>query len=83
MNLPMEVLEDHREEVLDVDFSPEGGRLVTASKDSTCCVYNVNLGLLEHRLVGHQREVTKVKFSHQGDFVLSTGADGVGRVWNS
>lgn len=83
MNEPMEVFEDQEKEILDIDFNPMGNKLATGSGDGSVCVYNTNVGTLEYKLLGHEREVTKVKFSSQGDFLLSTGFDGIGRIWQS
>jgi WD40 repeat protein len=83
MNEPMEVFEDQEKEIMDIDFNPMGNKLATGSGDGSVCVYNTNVGTLEYNLLGHEREVTKVKFSSQGDFLLSTGFDGIGRIWRS
>ena len=64
-----------------MDFSLTSSSLVTCSSDSYICLYNPNLFTLSHKLKGHQSDVTRVKFNPQGDFILSTGIDGIGRVW--
>lgn len=56
---------------------------MTGSADSVVRVYNVDTATCSQTLKGHQREITKVKFNAEGDFILSTGFDGIGRVWDS
>jgi WD40 repeat protein len=46
-------------------------------------VYNVDTSSCIHTLKGHDREVTRVKFNPQGDFILTTGFDGIARIWDS
>lgn len=46
-------------------------------------VYNVDTSTCVNTLRGHQREITRVKFNAEGDFILSTGFDGIGRIWNT
>ena len=60
----------------------KGDLLVTGSADSVVRLYNVDTATCAHTLRGHQREITKVKFNPEGDFVLSTGFDAIGRLWD-
>lgn len=68
---------------MDLDFNLRGNKLVTGSADSAVRIYNVDTSICSYTLKGHQREVTRVKFNAQDDFVLSTGFDGIGRLWDS
>jgi WD40 repeat protein len=68
---------------MDLDFNLKGDKLVIASADSSAYVYNVDTSSCIHTLKGHDREVTRVKFNPQGDFILTTGFDGIARIWDS
>lgn len=77
------MLEDADGDILDLDFNLKGDKLVTASSDNAVRVYNVDTSSLNHTLRGHQREVTRVKFNPEGNYLVSVGFDGIGRIWDS
>ena len=56
---------------------------MTASADSSVRMYNVDTSTCDFTLKGHQSSVTRAKFNPQDDFILSTGFDGIGRIWDS
>ena len=55
--------------------------LATCSSDFTANVYSTNTSALLHKLEGHTGEVTRVMFNSQGNKIITTGSDGIGRIW--
>lgn len=54
----------------------------TCSADGTANLYSTNTSALLHSLQGHQGEVTRVLFNPQGDKIITTGMDGIARIWD-
>jgi WD40 repeat protein len=71
--------------VVDVAFSPDGGTLVTASKDSTARLWDTHDLVAPEptaTLSGHTHEVLTVKFSPDGRTVATGSHDRSARLWN-
>ena len=75
------VLRGHTEIVWDIDFSPDGTHVVTASEDGTARLWNASNGHLERTLEGHGEGVTTARYSPGGKSVVTAGKDGTARVW--
>ncbi|MFX0171570.1 MAG: hypothetical protein ACFE9L_06600 [Candidatus Hodarchaeota archaeon] len=72
----------HSSEVWDVDFSPNGSLLASASSDNSILVWNVTNGEIFRNLTGHLESVYSVAF-HPQDLVLASGSfDRSVLVWN-
>jgi WD40 repeat protein len=70
--------------VVDVSFSPDGKRLVTANVDGTASIWNVATGQRElEPLNGHRAALTSAAFSPDGSLVVTASADHDARVWNA
>lgn len=54
---------------------------VSASKDTTCKVWDVATGKMKEDLIGHQDEVFAVDWSPDGARVGSGGKDKAVRIW--
>ncbi len=74
-------LMNHEEAVCDVDLSPNGRRLVTASADGTVRLWDAATGAELAILKGHAGQVWSARFSMDGDSIISVGSDGV-RTWS-
>src|SRR5882762_6439089 len=48
------VLEGHTYRCLSVAFSPDGGQLVSGSRDGTVRLWNIETGALLHTMTGHK-----------------------------
>ncbi|KAH6672981.1 U3 small nucleolar RNA associated protein [Halenospora varia] len=84
MNRALNVLKDHVAAVMDVEFSPTGEELVSASYDRTVRLWS--------RMKGHSRDVyhTKrmqrvfsAKFTPDSKYILSGSDDGNIRLWRA
>jgi WD40 repeat protein len=66
-----------------VAFSPDGLRLVAASRDGSARIWAVGTGRLEHVLRGHRDAVTSARFSPDGTLVVTSSRDHDARVWEA
>ncbi|MHA1977584.1 MAG: WD40 domain-containing protein [Candidatus Hodarchaeales archaeon] len=72
----------HTSEVWDVEYSPNGALLASASSDNSILIWNTSSGTILHNLTGHQDSVYSVTF-HPQDFVLASGSfDRTIFMWN-
>jgi WD40 repeat protein len=70
--------------VVDVSFSLDGKRLVTANSDGTASVWNVATGRRElPPFEGHTDALTSAAFSPDGKLVVTASADHDARVWDA
>ncbi len=60
--------------VLDVDWSPDGKLLLSASADQTLRVWSAETGREEAVLEGHTSAVTAAAFSDDGRIIASSGS---------
>jgi WD40 repeat protein len=81
------VLSGHGGGVWSASFSPDGQRLITASKDGTAAVWDTNTMTPLTPLQGGKEDdgkataVTSARFNPGGDLVAAADADGIVRVW--
>ncbi|MEM9770895.1 MAG: hypothetical protein AAF889_04720 [Cyanobacteria bacterium P01_D01_bin.73] len=67
-------LRGHSGSIIDVDISPDGSSIVTASSDKTAIIWDVS-GEKRRTLEGHDRTVSSAKFSPDGKFVVTASAN--------
>jgi WD40 repeat protein len=80
----------HRNSVVSLAFSPDGGVLATAGKDHTVSIWNVERGLWdavigvhERALYGHRAPVSAVAFSPGAAHLVTAAADQTLRFWDA
>lgn len=77
-----DLLEDHTDEVWHVQFSPDGTKLASASKDRTAAIYDVQSLTLLHKLTEHAREVTSLAWSPDGTKLITCSKDAKAKLWD-
>ncbi|KAK5064766.1 hypothetical protein LTR84_000600 [Exophiala bonariae] len=80
----LNVLKDHVAAVMDVEFSPTGEELVSASYDRTIRLWNRDRG--HSRDIYHTKRMQRVfsaRFTPDNNYVLSGSDDGNIRLWRS
>jgi len=78
----LQTLEGHTEDVIDVDFSPDGETLVSGSADKTVRLWRLSDGELLDTLEGHTALVSSVEFAPDGENVVSASLDTQVIVWD-
>ncbi|OXV08314.1 hypothetical protein Egran_03925 [Elaphomyces granulatus] len=84
MNRALNVLKDHVAAVMDVEFSPTGEELVSASYDRTVRLWSRSSG--HSRDIYHTKRMQRVfsvKFTPDNKYVLSGSDDGNIRIWRT
>ena len=75
-------LEEHKDWVSSVSWSPDGQLLASASKDSTIKLWKAD-GTLLKNLPGHKAGVYSVSFSPNGKLIASASEDKTVKLWSS
>ena len=73
---------NHAGSVAEVDISPDGTRLATASFDKTAKVWDLSTGRELLTLTGHSDIVFGVVFSPDGTRLVTGSYDGTAKVWD-
>jgi WD40 repeat protein len=64
-----------------IDFSPDGRRLLTRSRDHVARLWDVRSGLVVARLAAHTARLAGTAFSPDGAVILTTSDDGTVKIW--
>ena len=76
-------LRGHDDYVYCAEFSPDGSRVVTASRDRTARVWDAATGATLMTLRGHTWKLYCCAFSPDGSRVVTGSVDGTARVWDA
>src|SRR6185312_7432131 len=79
----LRVLRGHQDAVQGVSWSPDRGRIATASDDRTVRIWDAELGSELLTLRGHRDAVWAVAWSPDGARIATASRDRTGRIWDS
>ncbi|MBW4539418.1 MAG: caspase family protein [Myxacorys chilensis ATA2-1-KO14] len=74
-------LSGHSAAVTQLQFSPDGNLLASASADKTIKLWNIEKGILVKTLPGHSDRVTAIRFRSDGGVLASGSADQTIKLW--
>ena len=72
----------HADQVVDIEYSPDGSLMATASRDGSAAIWDVDGYGQVRRLVGHTSELTAVTFDHDGTRLATASLDNSVRIWD-
>merc|ERR1711920_1106270 len=75
------ILIGHEGEISKAQFSPNGAKIITASSDRTCRLWNVETGECLQVLEGHGDEIFSCAFNYEGDTIITGSKDNTCRIW--
>jgi WD40 repeat protein/serine/threonine protein kinase len=73
----------HNNTVINVEFSADGLRILTASYDGTARIWDAKTGRQLAVLAGHTSGLSWAAFSPNGKSVLTTSVDKTARIWDA
>jgi WD40 repeat protein len=76
-------LRGHENDVTSAVFSPDGTRILTASRDNTARLWDAATGAERVVLSGHEETVWSAVFSPDGTRILTASRDNTTRLWDA
>jgi WD40 repeat protein len=76
-------LAGHKADVRDCAFSPDGSRIVSASRDRDLRIWDAATGRCLITLAGHSGEVSRCCYSPDGQRILSASLDNTFKLWDA
>jgi WD40 repeat protein len=76
------ILSGHTSVVVSAVFSPDGSRIVTASRDKTARLWDGRSGAALATLSGHTEDVNSAVFSPDGSRIVTASFDATARLWD-
>ncbi|HSC19533.1 MAG TPA: TIR domain-containing protein [Rhizomicrobium sp.] len=77
------VFRGHTNQVIGADFSPDGKRIVTASRDKTARIWDTQTARQLMVLRGHTGAVLSAEFSPDGKQIATASEDNTAIIWNA
>ena len=77
----MTLLQGHENEISKVQFNPQGNKIITASVDKTCRVWETDTGAEIQVLAGHEDDIFSCAFNYEGDTIITGSKDNTCRIW--
>ncbi len=72
----------HNDSINDMEWSPDGTMIATASKDRTVKIWNVSDGSLAMTLTGHTASVSSLQWSPDSTQLVTVSVDRVAKIWD-
>ena len=77
-------MEGHSDDIRSVDFSPDGSRIVTGSRDKLAIIWDAKTGsMIGKPLKGHSNEINCVNFFPDGTRIITGSDDNLAIIWDS
>lgn len=73
----------HKEEISKAALNPQGDRLLTASSDNTCRLWDTSSGKCLQVLEGHEDEIFSCAFNYEGKYIITGSKDNTCRIWST
>jgi WD40 repeat protein len=64
-------------------FSPDAGRVIITSNDSTVKIWDLQAGKFIFSLKGHRNIINKAQFSADGNYIVTGSEDSSAKVWDA
>jgi dynein assembly factor with WDR repeat domains 1 len=64
-------------------FAPQGTRVLTASEDFTCRIWDVATGACTDTLAGHSNDIVAAAFNYAGDRIITASQDNTVIEWKA
>jgi len=80
---PQFIINGHTEKINAIDFSSDGSKLLTGSRDNTAILWNTISGSEITRFSGHEDDVRTVTFFHDENRVITSSRDATIRIWDA
>ena len=75
-------LQGHTAEVNALAFHPDGRRILSAARDNTLRLWDIETGKTIKVIEGHQQPISSVALDQSGDRAVSGGLDKAVNIWN-
>ncbi len=79
----MSPLRGHKDEIWFADFSNDGKKVASASKDKTAIVWSLDTGTVKCVLIGHEDAISFLKWSPDDSMILTCGRDRSLKLWDA